>query len=57
MAFFSAYMLRMSLELAMEDETYQDIALRYLTHYVRMVDALQGNNKLSWIIVNFYRLS
>lgn len=41
MAFFSVYMLRMALELALEDETYQDIALRYLTHYVRMVDALQ----------------
>jgi hypothetical protein len=40
MAFFCATMLSMSLELAQEDPIYEDIASKFLEHFVHIVDAM-----------------
>ncbi len=42
MAFFCGTMLSMSLELALHDETYADMASKFLDHYVRIVEAVNG---------------
>src|SRR5690349_15903640 len=40
MAFFCATMLSMSLELAQEDPTYEDLASKFLEHFVAIADAM-----------------
>lgn len=40
MAFFCATMLSMSLELASEDPTYEDVASKFFEHFVSIVDAM-----------------
>lgn len=40
MAFYSATMLSMALELAVEDPTYEDIASKFFEHFVHIADAM-----------------
>jgi hypothetical protein len=40
MAFFCATMLSMALELANDDDTYEDIASKFFDHFVAIVDAM-----------------
>ncbi len=40
MAFYSATMLAISLELAQEDPTYEDMASKFFEHFVAIVDAM-----------------
>jgi hypothetical protein len=40
MAFYSATMLAMALELAREDPSYEDMASKFFEHYVAIVDAM-----------------
>ncbi len=48
MAFFCSTMLSMALELAREDEVYEDIASKFFEHFVGIVDAMNtlGGNGL-----------
>ena len=43
MAFFCVVMLSMSLELALHDHVYEDMASKFFEHFVAIVDAM---NKL-----------
>jgi hypothetical protein len=40
MAFYSATMLSMALELALEDPSYEDLASKFFEHFVAIVDAM-----------------
>jgi hypothetical protein len=42
MAFFCATMLSMALELANEDDTYEDIASKFFDHFIEIVDAMNS---------------
>jgi hypothetical protein len=48
MAFYCGNMLSMALELAREDSTYEDMASKFLDHFVRITDAIntQGGSGL-----------
>jgi len=43
MGFFSARMMRIALELAKENPTYQDIATKFFEHYLRIAQAIHGH--------------
>jgi hypothetical protein len=45
MGFFSSRMLRIALELAEENPTYQDIATKFFEHYLRIAQAIHGNGR------------
>ncbi len=40
MAFYCGTMLQMAMELALEDKTYEDMASKFLEHYVHIADAM-----------------
>ncbi len=42
MAFYCATMLSMSIELAKDDDTYEDIASKFFEHFVAITDAMNG---------------
>lgn len=44
MGFFSANLLRMALELARDNPVYQDIATKFLEHYLQIAYAINGDN-------------
>ena len=45
MGFFSANLLRMALELARDNPVYQDIATKFLEHYLQIAYAINGDEK------------
>ncbi len=51
MAFFSSMMLRMAIELALEDPTYESMAVKFADHYFRIgaaMDRIGDNNDELW---------
>lgn len=42
MGFFSLVMLDISLELALKDPTYEDMASKFFEHFVAIVDAMNA---------------
>ena len=48
MAFFCTTMLSISLELAMEDPAYEDIASKFFEHFVSIVDAMNSGATGLW---------
>lgn len=40
MALYAQFMLRISLEIAQEDTTYEDMALKYLNHFIRIAGSM-----------------
>jgi hypothetical protein len=42
MAFFCSTMLSMAIELARDDEVYEDVASKFFEHFVAIVDAMNG---------------
>ncbi|TWU03226.1 MGH1-like glycoside hydrolase domain-containing protein [Neorhodopirellula pilleata] len=42
MAFYSGTMMSMALELARHDRSYSDMASKFLDHFIRIVDAMNG---------------
>jgi len=43
MAFYSGTMMSMALELARHDRAYSDMASKFLDHFIRIVDAINGS--------------
>jgi len=48
MAFYCGAMLSMALELASEDPTYEDMASKFLEHYVHIAEAINGHGDGLW---------
>jgi len=42
MAFFASQMLEMALELALHDDVYEDIAIKFFDHLIAIVEAMNG---------------
>lgn len=40
MGYFNLNMLNMAMDLAFEDQTYEDMAVKFFEHYIRSVEAI-----------------